>query len=132
MEIMKVCSIFAGVLRIRSEPDEEARICGSVSFGEELTVERTKKKSESGTEYFKIVGGGYVIAKYMVEQKTQQEINEEITESIQNANDAAAAATAAAKACEGIAAGINTMVDSATGKVCELGMTDGIITVKEA
>lgn len=47
MEIMKVCSIFAGVLRIRSEPDEEARICGSVSFGEELTVERTKRNPKA-------------------------------------------------------------------------------------
>jgi hypothetical protein len=56
-----------------------------------------------------------------------------------NANKAAASATAAtteanaaAKACEGIVDGLNTMVDTVTGKSCVLGVEDGILVIKEA
>lgn len=38
----------------------------------------------------------------------------------------------AAKACDGIAAGMNVVIDSVTGKACEIGMTDGNIVVREA
>lgn len=39
MTYKKVTPISKGVLRIRSEPDESGRVCGSVSYGEEVTVE---------------------------------------------------------------------------------------------
>ena len=48
------------------------------------------------------------------------------------ANNAASTASAAAKACDGIAAGMNVVIDSVTGKACEIGMTDGNIVVREA
>lgn len=64
MTYKKVTPISKGVLRIRSEPDESGRVCGS--------------------------------------------------------------------ACDGIAAGMNVVIDSVTGKACEIGMTDGNIVVREA
>jgi cell wall-associated NlpC family hydrolase len=48
------------------------------------------------------------------------------------ATTAATEATAAAKACEGIVDGLNTMVDTVTGKSCVLGVEDGILVIKEA
>lgn len=51
---------------------------------------------------------------------------------VKKAESAARKAEQAAKACNGIAAGINVMIDSATGKACKLGMTDGNIVVREA
>ena len=41
MTYKKVTPISKGVLRIRSEPDESGRVCSSVSYGEEVTVETT-------------------------------------------------------------------------------------------
>ena len=49
-----------------------------------------------------------------------------------SANSAAAKANAAATACEGIVDGLNTMVDTVTGKSCVLSIEDGILTIKEA
>ena len=48
------------------------------------------------------------------------------------ANNAATEATAAAKACEGIVDGLNTMVDTVTGKSCVLSVENGILTIREA
>lgn len=50
----------------------------------------------------------------------------------QTANKAATEAKAAATACEGIVNGLNTMVDTVTGKTCVLTVEDGILTIKEA
>lgn len=50
----------------------------------------------------------------------------------QTANNAATEAKAAATACEGIVNGLNTMVDTVTGKSCVLSVEDGILTIKEA
>lgn len=62
-----------------------------------------------------------------------------MTEAANNANNAATTAsgaattaTAAAKACEGIVDGLNTMVDTITGKSCVMSIEDGIIVIKEA
>lgn len=46
MTYKKVTPISKGVLRTRSEPDESGRVCGSVSYGEEVTVETTKVTSK--------------------------------------------------------------------------------------
>lgn len=61
-----------------------------------------------------------------------------VEEATQSANDAAAAANsakaaaeAAAEACEGIAAGINTIPDLATGKVYTIGIQNGIAYLEE-
>lgn len=51
---------------------------------------------------------------------------------VKKAESAASKAEQAAKACDGIAAGMNVMIDSATGKACKIGMTDGNIVVREA
>lgn len=48
------------------------------------------------------------------------------------ASNAATEATAAAQACEGIVDGLNTMVDTVTGKACVLTVEDGILTIREA
>lgn len=48
------------------------------------------------------------------------------------ANNAATEAAAAAKACEGIVDGLNTMVDTVTGKSCVLSVENGILTIREA
>lgn len=48
------------------------------------------------------------------------------------ANNAATEAKAAATACEGIVDGLNTMVDTVTGKSCVLYVEDGILTIREA
>lgn len=48
------------------------------------------------------------------------------------ANNAATEATAAATACEGIVNGLNTMVDTVTGKSCVLSVENGILTIREA
>lgn len=50
---------------------------------------------------------------------------------IAGANAAAVAAVAAAAACEGIAAGINTIPDLATGKVYTIGIQNGIAYLEE-
>ena len=59
MTYKKVTPISKGVLRIRSEPDESGRVCGSVSYGEEVTVETTKVTSKKGKEYYRLAGYGY-------------------------------------------------------------------------
>lgn len=51
---------------------------------------------------------------------------------VKKAESAASKAEQAAKACDGIAAGMNVMIDSVTGKACKIGMTDGNIVVREA
>lgn len=133
MGYKKVASQYKGTLRIRSEPDKNARICGSISYGESITVDDIKVQSKDGTEYYKVLGYGYVEIAYMKDGESGTEIdNEEINKVVKRAETAAEKAESAAKTCEGLAAGINTMTDSVTGKVCELGMADGIITVKEA
>lgn len=133
MGYKKVASQYKGTLRIRSEPDKNARICGSISYGESITVDAIKVQSKDGTEYYKVLGYGYVETAYMKDGESGTEIdNEEINKVVKRAETAAEKAESAAKTCEGLAAGINTMTDSVTGKVCELGMADGIITVKEA
>lgn len=50
----------------------------------------------------------------------------------QTANNAAKEAKEAATACEGIVDGLNTMVDTVTGKSCVLSVEDGILTIREA
>lgn len=133
MGYKKVASQYKGTLRIRSEPDKNARICGSISYGESITVDDIKVQSKDGKEYYKVLGYGYVETAYMKDGESGTEIdNEEINKVVKRAETAAEKAESAAKTCEGLAAGINTMTDSVTGKVCELGMADGIITVKEA
>lgn len=47
------------------------------------------------------------------------------------ANTATTAATAAANACEGIAAGINSIPDTATGKTYTIGVENGLVFLEE-
>lgn len=120
MTYKKVTPISKGVLRIRSEPDESGRVCGSVSYGEEVTVETTKVTSKKGKEYYRLAGYGYILASQVRDT------------AVKKAESAASKAEQAAKACDGIAAGMNVVIDSVTGKACEIGMTDGNIVVREA
>lgn len=98
MTYKKVTPISKGVLRIRSEPDESGRVCGSVSYGEEVTVETTKVTSKKGKEYYRLAGYGYILASQVRDAESQT----------------------------------NVVIDSVTGKACEIGMTDGNIVVREA
>jgi ABC-type transporter Mla subunit MlaD len=61
-----------------------------------------------------------------------KKVDAKISSSISSATSAANEANAAAKACEGIVDGLNTMVDTVTGKSCVLGVEDGILVIKEA
>lgn len=132
MTYKKVTSIFKGTLKIRSEPDADSRLCGSIQYGESLIVETTKVKSKQGTDYYKLAGYGYVIASQMKDAESQTEMDEKVNTAVKKAESAASKAEQAAKACDGIAAGMNVMIDTATGKACKLGMTDGNIVVREA
>ena len=127
MTYKKVTPISKGVLRIRSEPDESGRMCGSVSYGEEITVETTK-----GKEYYRLAGYGYILASQVRDAESQTEAEAKVDAAVKKAESAASKAEQAAKACDGIAAGMNVVIDSVTGKACEIGMTDGNIVVREA
>lgn len=48
-----------------------------------------------------------------------------------SANAAEKRASAAATACEGIVDGLNTIVDTVTGKSCIISLEDGIVVIKE-
>lgn len=71
MTYKKVTPISKGVLRIRSEPDESGRVCGSVSYGEEVTVETTKVTSKKGKEYYRLAGYGYILASQVRDAESQ-------------------------------------------------------------
>lgn len=73
MTYKKVTPISKGVLRIRSEPDENGRVCGSVSYGEEVTVETTKVTSKKGKEYYRLAGYGYILASQVRDAESQTE-----------------------------------------------------------
>lgn len=73
MTYKKVTPISKGVLRIRSEPDESGRVCGSVSYGEEVTVETTKVTSKKGKEYYRLAGYGYILASQVRDAESQTE-----------------------------------------------------------
>lgn len=135
MTYKKVTPISKGVLRIRSEPDESGRVCGSVSYGEEVTVETTKVTSKKGKEYYRLAGYGYILASQARDAESQTEAEAKVDAAVKKAESAASKAeqaAKAAKACDGIAAGMNVVIDSVTGKACEIGMTDGNIVVREA
>lgn len=125
MTYKKVTPISKGVLRIRSEPDESGRVCGSVSYGEEVTVETTKVTSKKGKEYYRLAGYGYILASQVRDAESQTGAEAKVDAAVKKAEQAA-------KACDGIAAGMNAVIDSVTGKACEIGMTDGNIVVREA
>lgn len=130
MTYKKVTPISKGVLRIRSEPDESGRVCGSVSYGEGVTVETTKVTSKKGKEYYRLAGYGYILASQVRDAESQTEAK--VDAAVKKAESAARKVEQAAKACDGIAAGMNVVIDSVTGKACEIGMTDGNIVVREA
>ena len=124
MTYKKVTPISKGVLRIRSEPDESGRVCGS--------VETTKVTSKKGKEYYRLAGYGYILASQVRDAESQTEAEAKVDAAVKKAESAASKAEQAAKACDGIAAGMNVVIDSVTGKACEIGMTDGNIVVREA
>ena len=64
--------------------------------------------------------------------ESQTETEAKVDAAVKKAESAARKAEQAAKACDGIAAGMNVVIDSVTGKACEIGMTDGNIVVREA
>lgn len=113
MTYKKVTPISKGVLRIRSEPDESGRVCGSVSYGEEVTVETTKVTSKKGKEYYRLAGYGYILASQVRDAESQTEAEAKVDAAVKKAESAASKAEQAAKACE-------------------IGMTDGNIVVREA
>ena len=89
MTYKKVTSIFKGTLKIRSEPDADSRLCGSIQYGESLIVETTKVKSKQGTDYYKLAGYGYVIASQMKDAESQTEMDEKVNTAVKKAESAA-------------------------------------------
>lgn len=60
-----------------------------------------------------------------------QQATSDATTAAQSAKTQAEAAKAAAEACQGLAAGINSMADTATGKTYTLGIESGIMYLEE-
>lgn len=92
MTYKKVTPISKGVLRIRSEPDESGRVCGSVSYGEEVTVETTKVTSKKGKEYYRLAGYGYILASQVRDAESQTEAEAKVDAAVKKAESAASKA----------------------------------------
>lgn len=87
---------------------------------------------EKGKEYYRLAGYGYILASQVRDAESQTGAEAKVDAAVKKAESAARKAEQAAKACDGIAAGMNVVIDSVTGKACEIGMTDGNIVVREA
>ena len=115
-----------GVCDIEIRSNDSSQVVSSASF--EIEIEKSMRSEdaiESSNEFTTL-------------EKKLQKINGAIETinkadtAVKEATAAAEEATAAAKACEGIASGINMMVDTVTKRACVLSMENGFLTVREA
>lgn len=115
-----------GICDIEIRSNDSSQVVSSASF--EIEIEKSMRSEdaiESSNEFTTL-------------EKRLQQINGAIETinkadaAVKDATAAAEEASAAAKACEGIASGINMMVDTVTKRACVLSMENGFLTVREA
>lgn len=105
--------------------DAATKAANEAKTNTEKATEATKaaiKNAEEATETANASASGADIAKTNAEKATQS-----ANTAAGDAQKATTAAKAAAAACEGIAAGINTIADTATGKTYTIGVDAGRI-----
>lgn len=111
--------------KAKANADAATKAANEAKTNTEKATEATKaaiKNAEEATETANASASGADIAKTNAEKATQS-----ANTAAGDAQKATTAAKAAAAACEGIAAGINTIADTATGKTYTIGVDAGRI-----
>lgn len=111
--------------KAKANADAATKAANEAKTNAEKATEATKaaiKNAEEATETANASASGADIAKTNAEKATQK-----ATTAAGDAQKATTAAKAAAAACEGIAAGINTIADTTTGKTYTIGVDAGRI-----
>lgn len=111
--------------RAKANADAATKAANEAKTNAEKATEATKaaiKNAEEATETANASASGADIAKTNAEKATQS-----ANTAAGDAQKATTAAKAAAAACEGIAAGINTIADTTTGKTYTIGVDAGRI-----
>lgn len=111
--------------RAKANADAATKAANEAKTNAEKATEATKaaiKNAEEATETANASASGADIAKTNAEKATQS-----ANMAAGDAQKATTAAKAAAAACEGIAAGINTIADTTTGKTYTIGVDAGRI-----
>lgn len=111
--------------KAKANADAATKAANEAKTNAEKATEATKaaiKNAEEATETANASASGADIAKTNAEKATQS-----ANTAAGDAQKATTAAKAAAAACEGIAAGINTIADTATGKTYTIGVDAGRI-----
>lgn len=111
--------------KAKANADAATKVANEAKTNAEKATEATKaaiKNAEEATETANTSASGADIAKTNAEKATQS-----ANTAAGDAQKATTAAKAAAAACEGIAAGINTIADTTTGKTYTIGVDAGRI-----
>lgn len=111
--------------KAKANADAATKAANEAKTNTEKATEATKaaiKNAEEATETANASASGADIAKTNAEKATQS-----ANTAAGDAQKATTAAKAAAAACEGIAAGINTIADTTTGKTYTIGVDTGRI-----
>lgn len=111
--------------KAKANADAATKAANEAKANADKATEATKaaiKNAEEATETANASASGADIAKTNAEKATQS-----ANTAAGNAQKATTAAKAAAAACEGIAAGINTIADTTTGKTYTIGVDAGRI-----
>lgn len=111
--------------KAKANADAATKAANEAKTNAEKATEATKaaiKNAKEATETANASASGADIAKTNAEKATQS-----ATTAAGDAQKATTAAKAAAAACEGIAAGINTIADTTTGKTYTIGVDAGRI-----
>ena len=111
--------------KAKANADAATKAANEAKTNAEKATEATKaaiKNAEEATETANASASGADIAKTNAEKATQS-----VNTAAGDAQKATTAAKAAAAACEGIAAGINTIADTTTGKTYTIGVDAGRI-----
>lgn len=111
--------------KAKANADAATKAANEAKTNAEKATEATKaaiKNAEEAAETANVSASGADIAKTNAEKATQS-----ANTAAGDAQKATTAAKAAAAACEGIAAGINTIADTTTGKIYTIGVDAGRI-----
>lgn len=111
--------------KAKANADAATKAANEAKANADKATEATKaaiKNAEEATETANASASGADIAKTNAEKATQS-----VNTAAGDAQKATTAAKAAAAACEGIAAGINTIADTTTGKTYTIGVDAGRI-----
>ena len=121
----KATSAAGAADKAKANADAATKAANEAKTNAEKATEATKaaiKNAKEATETANASASGADIAKTNAEKATQS-----ATTAAGDAQKATTAAKAAAAACEGIAAGINTIADTTTGKTYTIGVDAGRI-----